>query len=124
LYNFSKPTFIDCTESIVKKDVFRNIMESILPFLIDEDRVLPLKLLANCTCKAPRRYIKKLLTEVFNTMDFQALFADHEMPEVTKWCCVSLSSLISRYNEDVESLLVLSSPDVIKNITYRMKQFE
>ncbi|CAG8584820.1 21564_t:CDS:2 [Rhizophagus irregularis] len=124
LYNFSKPTFIDCTESIVKKDVFKNIMESILPFLIDEDRVLPLKLLANCTSKAPRRYIKKLLSEVFNTMDFQALFADHEMPEVTKWCCVSLSSLISRHNEDVESLLVLSSPEVIKNITYRMKQFD
>ncbi|GES99052.1 hypothetical protein GLOIN_2v1587441 [Rhizophagus clarus] len=124
LYNFSKPTFIDCTESIVKKDVFKNIMESILPFLIDEDRVLPLKLLANCISKAPRRYVKKLLSEVFNTMDFQALFADHEMPEVTKWCCVSLSSLICRHNEDVESLLVLSSPDVIRNITYRMKQFD
>ncbi|RIA83278.1 hypothetical protein C1645_469185 [Glomus cerebriforme] len=124
LYNFSKPTFIDCTESIVKKDVFRNIMDSILPFLIDEDRVLPLKLLANCTCKAPRRYIKKLLSEVFNTMDFQALFADHEMPEVTKWCCVSLSSLISRYSDDVESLSVLSNPDVIKNITHRIKLFD
>ncbi|CAI2168339.1 19869_t:CDS:2 [Funneliformis geosporum] len=124
LYNFSKPTFIDCTESIVKKNVFKNIMESIMPFLIDEDRVLPLKLLANCTCKAPRRYIKKLLAEVFNTVDFQGFFADHEMPEVTKWCCISLCSLISRYRGDVESLLVFSNPDVIKNITYRMKQFD
>ncbi|CAG8513701.1 17231_t:CDS:2 [Funneliformis caledonium] len=124
LYNFSKPTFIDCTESIVKKNVFKNIMESIMPFLIDEDRVLPLKLLANCTCKVPHRYIKQLLVEVFNTVDFQAFFADHEMPEVTKWCCISLCSLISRYRGDVESLLVFSNPDVIKNITYRMKQFD
>ncbi|CAG8574471.1 1790_t:CDS:2 [Diversispora eburnea] len=104
LYQFSRHNRVDCTGIIVEKHVFPHIWISIFPFLTDNDRILPLKLLANCCQRAPLDSFSTLLEEAINVPDFQSLFADHELPDVIHWCCLSLSFLVSRFRGEISSL--------------------
>ncbi|CAG8812735.1 3336_t:CDS:2, partial [Racocetra fulgida] len=82
LYQFSKPYRINCSRYIINRRVLPHIFGSILPFFADGDRLLPLKLLANCCQNAPRDCYNILMDEIINGDDFQCLFADYEPPYV------------------------------------------
>ncbi|CAG8660595.1 752_t:CDS:2 [Acaulospora morrowiae] len=116
LYQFTRHNRVDCTGIIVEKHVFPHIWSSIFPFLTDNDRILPIKLLSSCCQRAPLDSFSTLLEEAINVPDFQSLFADHELPDVIHWCCLSLSFLVSRFKGRVDSLTILLSDDVVMHI--------
>ncbi|CAG8565205.1 2862_t:CDS:2 [Acaulospora colombiana] len=84
LYQFTRHNRVDCTGIIVEKHVFPHIWTSIFPFLTDNDRILPIKLLSSCCQRAPLESFSTLLDEAINVPDFQSLFADHELPDFFK----------------------------------------
>ncbi|KAF0520358.1 hypothetical protein F8M41_016361 [Gigaspora margarita] len=114
LYQFSKPYRINCSRYIINRRVLPHIFGSILPFFADSDRLLPLKLLANCCQNAPRDCYNILMDEIINGDDFQCLFADYEPPYVVRRCSLVISYMTSLYPDDLNSFRIFNNDSVIR----------
>ncbi|CAG8523842.1 11094_t:CDS:2, partial [Scutellospora calospora] len=123
LYQFSKPYRINCSRYIVNRRVLPHIFGSILPFFADGDRLLPLKLLANCCQNAPRDCYKILMDEIINGDDFKCLFADYEPPYVVRRCSLVISYMTSLYPDDLNSFRIFSNDNVIRLMVENVNVF-
>nr|CAG8580466.1 9178_t:CDS:10 [Entrophospora candida] len=97
LIQFSIPNRVDCIELILQTDIIRHLMENIFEFMSDNDRALPIWLMANCcrnSINLPKDSIDILRDLTINNDGFVAIFSNNEKDIVLHQASICITYMV------------------------------